>query len=226
MITDKVFVVGILILLTIVGLQAHHAGRLADTIKQQDAINKELRDSVTSYRNKHGEVVAQKAAVEADLRLLQTTYSEEFKWIRQHLGVQEKAVKGIFKAVTNTTFQGVGTIDTVVVDASGGITRVGISDSSPWHKFRADISLSPYSVTYDFASWDSVTLVPYYKGKDLYVKGISANPHSKITGLQGILVSKAQKKKPWGIGPSIQIGYDNGVRITPGISIQYSLIRF
>lgn len=216
----------VITLLVVLGISLASNSNRGDTIKQLSSINKELNDSVTLLTNKYGEVVAKKSAAEADLKLLKEVYGEKFEAIEKHLNINAKQVRGIFSAVTKTIYQDVGTIDTIVVDDTNGITNIGIGDHSPWHDFRAEIQLKPYRVDYYFESRDSITLVPYRVGRDLYVKGLSANPNARITGLQGILVATDPKRKPWGIGPSIQIGYDTQIRITPGISVQYSLIRF
>lgn len=220
-------IAAVLVLLVLVGFMANKLGKTNRTVDQLKAINKEQQDTVVTYKNKYGELVAQKSAVDADLKLLRTTYTDDFSWIKQHLGVQEKAVKGIFKVVTSSSYTGGGILDTLLVEQD--IITLGFQEHSPWHDLTANIVLKPFSgpkLNYTFETRDSVTLVPYKQGKDIFVKGINANPYSKIAGLQGILVSKAPRRRPWGIGPSIQIGYDSQIRITPGISIQYSLIRF
>lgn len=220
-------IITLIVTLVVMGTAITAARLNLHTINRLTSVNKELIDSLHTYKNKYGEEVVKRAAAEANTKLLVDTYSDKFDWIKQHMGVQEKNVKGIFSVVTNGSYSGGGILDTLLVEHD--ILSLGYQEHDPWMDFTAEIKLEPSKgpqLRWDLETRDSVTLVPYKEGKNTYVKGISANPHSKIKGLQGILVATDPKNKRWGIGPSIQIGYDTQVRITPGISVQYSLIRF
>src|SRR5690606_13101437 len=134
-------------------------------------------------------------------------------------------VRGIYKAVTTTSGSGEGGVTTIYVPVPTGDTVQALSvyDSTKWFTISGVVSKDKFK--YEYTVYDNITLVPYRDGRKLLVRGTSSNPNTRITGLTGILVAE-DKPKPWGIGPSIQLGYDTEFRITPGISLQYSLIRF
>lgn len=188
------------------------------------SINRELQDSIRIYKNKNNQLVSEKAAVEAELGLLKDTYADEFRQIKEQLRIQQKDVRGIFKAITESTGSGTGSVDTVYVPGDGP-TSLKVNDTTQW--FSISGVVTPTSFNYTYTVWDDITLVPFYKGKDLYVRGTSKNPNTRITGLQGILVAKKERPKFWGIGPSVQFGYyGDKWAVVPGVSIQYNLLRF
>lgn len=203
-----------------------YRGRREDN-QNYKSIVEEQQSQITYHKNKAGEEYAKKVAAEGDIKTLKSAYGKEIREIKNALGIQSKAIKAIVRVSTLTTGSGNGKIDTVYVrDEKTGntITSIDISDTTDWFSINGRVDFSGFRYTYQ--TRDSITLVPYKDGKKTYVKGISANPNTKITGLQGILVHEEKRNKRFGIGPSIQVGYDEGIRITPGVSVQWSVIRF
>jgi len=232
-ISTSFLVGGLVAALTAAGICYHQAIKFQRNAEQIISVLAEQTAETTAWYNKYNQAVAQKAAAEANLALLKETYADDFKWIKQHMGVQAKDVKGIFKAVTETKGSGTATedwelepLDSTEVEEFDSLRWIPVSDSTEWFQLGGWFFLPTREFFYQYRSFDEITLVPYREGRNLMVRGHSKNPNVSIKGLQGILVATDPKKKPWGIGPSIQIGYDTQVRITPGISIQYSLIRF
>jgi len=215
----------VLFLLVIVGMLFSANSKLKNRNSNYSEVVAEKDALITHYVNKAGEEVAKRQGVETNLSILKEAYSTDIKAIKNQLGVNTKDIKGIYKAVTTTSGKGEGSVDTVTIIREGvPVKALSVSDSTKWFSIHG--IAFPNKFVYNYHVRDSITLVPYKVGKNLYVKGTSANPNTHITGLQGILVSEDPGRKPWGIGPSIQIGYDTQIRITPGLSVQYSLIRF
>lgn len=200
--------------------------KLQSELKAQTALLKEAQAETTSYKNKYGQEVAKKLAAETTIKALQQSYGDELKVIKDQLGINTKDIKGILKATTETTGKGNGKIDTLYLDKDSSKYAIGVKDSTQY--FRINGVVSDLGFDYTYTTYDSITLVPYREGKQLFVKGISSNPNTKITGLQGILVHTEPRIKRFGIGPFIGATLSEDLKPKPvvGIGVQYNFIRF
>ncbi len=196
----------------------------------QASIIEEQQSQITYHKNGRDQEYAKRVAAEGDLKTLKTAYGEEIKEIRKSLDINSRAIKAITRVSTVSTGSGIGTIDTIYIkdEKNLGLGKqpysIAVSDTTRWFDINGVISNAGFRYLYQ--ARDSITLVPYKDGKRTYVKGISSNPNTKLSGLQAVLISTEPRTKRFGIGPSVQVNYTDKINFTFGISIQWNVIRF
>lgn len=186
-----------------------------------------LTDSIHYYKAKDGNLVAMKTAF--------TAQAEELKLLNKDLYDKIKALDVKPKTITNTVYLKGDTEflpqDTAYVIKHDTISRGVYKEfnfNNDWRVLEGNVKYKNdtmgVNITKDIVKFDYTVAMD--KNNKIYIK--STNPYVKYEEISGFQVPK-QKKKKWGIGPQIGVGYDpvhNKISPTIGIGIQWSPIQF
>ena len=198
-------------------------------LQQVNQVIQTQTDSLSVYKAKYGTEHAQRLAVEGSYTVLKNYYNDLLDSISRRTVAKQKNIKAVATAGVEAIGEIALKVDTVYTRDTLKIYNFTYSDR--WINLSGNIG-NQNNLTYK--TYDSIVLTTYAKPsgflglgkKHTYVDGYSLNPHSRITGLQSLLLTSERDKK-FGIGIQAGCGY-NGGQWAPfiGIGIQYSLIRF
>lgn len=206
---------------------------LSTSIKQCSAIKREyidnieiLNDTIEYYKAKTGDLVATKLAYESDIKTLKILNEDLYKQI-DNLKIKNK-VKDVVYVNTDIVHELHDTTyivnhDTIYkgfyhvfdfTDRYRELTgNIRYSNDSLNMNIDKDIVHADYTIAVD-------------KNNKIYVT--SDNPYIHYNEIQGYTIPK-KKQKHWGIGPTINYGYDiknNSQSISIGIGINYNLLSW
>ena len=190
-----------------------------------------VSESITEYRNKIGELYAERAINIADINQLKAGNAELYSEI-QNLKDHPVVITNV---VTETVIDPITIHDTVSVD-SEGIYSFPISYSDSWCRIKGkslfDLHTMIGEVTMDTIAFvDSlwVDLIEH-KGQLSFIAR-SSNPYVRINNLNGAVLSPEQSRafakrfeRKWvlsvGIGGTLT-WYDNRFLIVPGVQLTF-----
>lgn len=198
-------------------------------LKATNSVLQEKQSKINYYTDRYGTEHARRLAVEGSYTILKNYYSDLLDSVSKRTKAKESNIKAVATAGVKSTNEIALNVDTVYIADS--TTNYDFSYSDRWITLSGRVGAEN---TINYITRDSVVLTTFVKPsglfglgkKNIYVDGYSLNPHSRITGLQNVLLTRAKSKR-WGIG--IQAGYGwNGSQWAPyfGVGIQYSIVRF
>jgi hypothetical protein len=190
---------------------------------------REIRDDSISYwKDAYGREHAQKEVAQSNFETLNTVYKPLMDSVLKSLNIQGKQLDNLSVAGVSSGNHVPLKVDTIYKDSS---TQYHFSYKDPWISLSGQIGKLS---SLDYSTFDSLIITSYQKktgflglGKRVsYIDAYSINPHSHITGLQGIQVA-TEKPKRFGLGPYVGYGW-NGQQWAPniGIGINYSILKF
>lgn len=240
--TIKKWLPYIAIIILIIFLVRSCNGRKADNKEARNFLNA-LNDTVSHYKNKHGEDVA-------TISVLQLQSAKDFlKVSSKDVEIQElqQVVKDYksklkkpgssatnFTATTKVTNTGKTTVtprDTVKV---GEITYVypQYSDSllNEWIEYRASMNKDSAKLDLKVNNKYSVIIGEeggLFKKKRAFVDVVNYNPYSTVEKIRTFQVSQPRPKR-FGLGMSVGVAINPNLKFTPylGIGLQYNFIKF
>lgn len=196
---------------------------------EYDNINITTSDSLTVYKNKIGELYAERATYITDIKTLKKTNSELAQEVKN---LKDNPVI-VTKIKTETKIKEIIVHDTVTVD-SNGVYSFPIKYNDQWCDISGRSSFSMENMIgtaqLDSISFNNnITLDLIEKNKQLAFIAKSDNPYCKINNIDGVVLSPENSKaiakrfeKKWvvvaGVGPSVTV-YDGKVRVFPGIQV-------
>lgn len=196
------------------------------------SLNKSIEaiyDSISYYKTKNNNLVAEKKLLEGDISLLKTTNKELYDKIQEMN--QKKADRVIYVESSIENPKDSTTWDLEHNDSLPNLIETKYFDfSNKWRTLQGYVTHTNnnlgLNITKDEVFFD-YTLV--MKDNEVFVT--SNNPYVKYNEITGIIIPKAitQKPKRWHIGPSVTVGYDIIHRkwaLTPGVSVTYSILSF
>lgn len=199
--------------------------------KSYDDMIAQTEDSITSYKNKVGDLYVKENTYIMDIKDLKKRNSElnnEVKSLKDHPVV-------VTKIKTDVTFKDKVIHDTVTVD-SGGRYTFNMNYNDQWCKIAGkstfDKKLMVGEAHFDSIVFpNNITVDLIDRKGDLSFIAKSDNPYCQINSLNGSILSpessKAFKKrfeKNWyvvyGVGPTISV-YDNKIIVVPGLQVTF-----
>lgn len=217
-------------------------GRLADK-KESKAFIAALEDTVSHYKNKHGQDVATisvlKASSTKDFLKLKSK-DVEIQELQQVVKDYKSKLKKPGSSVTNIT--GVTRVDTVTITKVtpkdtvivDGITYVypEYSDSliNAWIEYRASMNRDSAKLNLKITNKYSVIIGQeggLFKKKRAFVDVINYNPYSTVEKVRTFQVSQPKPKR-FGLGVSVGMAVNPDLKLTPylGVGVHYNLIKF
>lgn len=224
-ITKRDIINWILILLLILAL-AFSVDKCNDTKQEYKNNIKALNDTIRTYQDKNGDLVATTLGFESDLKTL--------KLLNENLYNQINTLKTKKSVVTATHIEGVidhESQDTVwIVDSSeviDGFEREfdfsdnwrSLSGNIYWHADSAGINIEKDQVRFDYT-------IAIDKSNNIYVK--SENPYVSYNQISGFKIP-TEKRKKLSLGPAVNFGYDpiqNKPSFSIGISLNYGIFQW
>jgi hypothetical protein len=196
---------------------------------QKDAILQERQAEIFYRRNKEGEIIASKLAVEASMKNIKEYYREETEKIVRDFDIKLKNTQSFLSAQIATSNKGHTTLrDTVYYPIGLDVPRVGRTFSIRERYMVFDGVIFDDGLDYSYTYYDTLSFVTHWKRdkffapKRLYVDGKSENPNSSIEGIRNISVNNFKRPR-FSIGPYVGYG-TTGINI--GVGLQYSVISF
>jgi cell division protein FtsL len=200
----------------------------------------ETVDTVAAYKNKVGELYAQKEAYMIDaktLKHLNDSLYKEYKNLKDHPTVIVK---------TETVFQ-VDSIyvkgDEVVKDTINNIYSANFKRNEKWYSISGqtifDLNANEFLTIFDSIKIPGTfTTDLVERDNNLYFVTKCNNPYIQINNIEGVVLTQEfsklldnRYKKPWslviGVGPSVTY-FDNKFRVYPSINLTfgYKIIDF
>ncbi|MFA6057303.1 MAG: DUF6549 family protein [Taibaiella sp.] len=185
-------------------------------------------DSISYWKDKFGREHAEKQMAVASYQEIKIVYGPLMDSVLSALKIQGKQLEQLTVIGMTSSNRVNLKVDTVYVDSAAQY-RFAYKDR--WIDINGMLGNNSYL---EYTSFDSLIISGYTKRrgflglgrKETYIDAYSINPHSKMSGLQGIQISKERPKR-FGIGPYVGYGYAGG-RWLPmvGVGLNYSLIKF
>jgi hypothetical protein len=190
---------------------------------------REIRDDSISYwRDKFGREHAQKEMAQAGLSVIQSVYGPIIDSVLTALNIQGKQLQQLTLVGLQNSNTVSLKVDTVFLDSS---QHYNFSYQDRWIDLDGRIGKDSYL---NYSTFDSLVITGYIKKygflglgrRETMVDVYSINPHSKISGLQGISIQKERAKR-FGLGPYAGFGW-NGRQwsISGGIALTYDILKF
>lgn len=196
-----------------------------------DDVTISMNDSITTYKNKAGELYIKNKAYVMDIDDLKKHNTELYNEVKN---LKDNPIV-VTKVVTKTEFKDKIITDTVRIDPSGNYTF-----NLQYHDKWCDLSgRSSFDITsmigiarFDSISFPNNIIVDVIENNDqLSFIAKSDNPYCQINSLKGSILSpesssvlQKRLEKKWyivyGIGPTVGV-YDNKIIITPGIQVTF-----
>ena len=190
-----------------------------------------VSDSVTEYKNKIGELYAERAINVADINQLKAGNAELYSEVQN---LKDHPIV-VTKVVTETVIEPITVHDTVSIEPDGRYS-FPISYTDQWCKIRGkslfDLQTMSGEVTMDTISfYDSLWVDLIDRNGNLSFIARSSNPYVKINNLNGAMLSPEKSKaiskrleKKWvlsvGVGGTIT-WFDDKFRIVPGVQLTF-----
>ena len=183
---------------------------------------------VKLWKNQAGLSRARAGVAEADRKILEEVYAEQFRAMRKELDVKNKQLQSATFIKTNTSGEiKTPTKDSLIYLDTTKVKAKVFEFRDRWATINGYFLRDSLSLRYSFV--DSLTIATSWRRKHLFanrelqIDAISSNPHSSITGLSSLTV-RDPKKSRIGIGPFVGIGI-NGKPVI-GLGVQYSFFKF
>lgn len=186
-----------------------------------------LNDTIRTYQDKNGNLVATKLGFESDMKTL--------KLLNEDLYNQIKTLKTKKSPVTATYIQGVienpkqdtiWKVDSFEVASKGFDKRFDFNNKWRslegnifYHNDSAGINITRDQVVFDYT-------IAMDKSNNIYVR--SANPYVKYNQISGFKIP-TPKRKRWSLGPAVGFGYNpiqNKASLSVGISLNYGILQW
>lgn len=183
-----------------------------------------LTDTVKYYQGKLGNEVASKTMIEANYSSLQNINDSLYRLVESMKIKNPTTVIGGKVVVENVTH------DTIWVPTKTEIDTKNIAYnfnfSNKYRELEGTVKYMNDTLSLDFDK--DKTMFDYVLAiKDGSVYMTSDNPYVKFSNITGLKVPESTKKKRFGIGPGVFVGYGKGgFTYGLGLSIQYNLIQF
>lgn len=190
---------------------------------------REIRDdSINYWKDVAGREHAQKIMAVAEMNVIKEVYGPFMDSVLHALG----NINGQLNQVTVMGVASTGRVqlrvDTIYIDST---QAMNFNYKDRWIDITGTIGRESYL---QYSTFDSLIVSSFTKRrgflglgrKDTYIDAYSLNPHSKISGLQGIQIAKERPRR-FGVGPYVGFGYAGG-RWWPmmGFGLNYSLLKF
>lgn len=206
--------------------------RTCSSYKKQNQINiTALTDTIHTFNNKMGELVAYKTVMLADMKQLKEANRQLYDKI-QNMNISGE----VQQAIDFSGEADFGSKDTTWVIQEKEIQVVNNVESlnikkefdfsDQWHVLKGDVSLQNRSLSLNVDSnkvfFDYTTAVN--DKNQVYIT--SKNPYVKYNSITGFTLPKQQKQKKIGIGPMIGYGLDvQHGKAAPfiGVGVSYNL---
>jgi hypothetical protein len=188
-------------------------------------------DSMTTYKNKAGELYIQNQTYITDIKHLKQQNTELYNEVKN---LKDNPIV-VTKVVTKTEFKDKIITDTVRIDPSGNYT-FNMQYHDQWCDLSGrssfDINSMIGTAKFDSISFpNNITIDLIEKNKQLSFIAKSDNPYCQINSLKGSILSpenssvlKKRFEKKWyivyGIGPTVSV-YDNKIIIVPGLQVTF-----
>ena len=224
--TYKTHIIYILIIVLLCVLLSFSIQKCSNANNEYKNNIEALNDTIKYYQDKNGNLVATKLAFESDVKTLKLLNEDLYKEI------EDLKLK---KSVSSIVYIE-GKVENPKQDTSYIVKYDTISKGfNKYFDFNNEYRVLEGNVKYEndslgiFINKDIINFnysVGIDKYNNIYVK--STNPYVKYNEISGFRVSQP-KKTHWGIGPSINFGYDpiqNKPSFNIGVSLNYSLIKF
>lgn len=196
---------------------------------EYDNINIITNDSITTYKNKIGELYAERSTYITDIKTLKKTNSELAQEVKN---LKDNPIV-VTKIKTETKIEKILVHDTLSVD-SNGVYSFPVKYNDQWCNISGKSSFSTETMIgtaeLDSISFDNnITVDLIEKDKQLAFIAKSDNPYCKINNIDGTVLSPEKSKaiskrfeKKWvvvaGIGPTVTV-YESKVKVFPGIQV-------
>lgn len=184
-----------------------------------------LTDSVTFYKSKSGDLVAEKTLLLGDLntlKLANKALADEIEDMKLHNPQQVVYIETeVINEVHDTTW---------IVQPNDSLIMKDFDFSNKWRILSGNIKLQNENLSLNIDN-DKV-LVNYtlaIEDNKVYVK--SDNPYVTYGNIQGLTLPKQRKNFSIGVGPTVSYGYDLqhknfGPFVGVSIGLYYNLIQF
>lgn len=184
-----------------------------------------LTDSVTFYKSKSGDLVAEKTLLLGDintLRLANQALADEIEDMKLHKPQQIVYIETeVIHEVHDTTW---------MVEPNDSLIQKEFDFSNKWRILSGNIKLQENNLSLSIDN-DKV-LINYtlaIEDNKVYVK--SDNPYVTYGNIQGLTLPKTKKNFSIGVGPTVSYGYDFqhknfGPFVGVSIGLYYNLIQF
>lgn len=213
------------ILLIIAVLLAYFFYQKIEKVQRQQSILSE--DSIRYWRNKAGDAVAERNAVEANAKELKQFYAKEAETIRKDFDTKLGDLRRYLSAEIQTAGEGVVTTkDTIYVSDTVRIEGKTFSIREPYFYF--DGLLSGGQLQYQYSVRDSLTFVskvrtPLFGKREVTVMAKSANEKTTFLNLREINIPVSRKRFGLGVG----LGYAPfDSKVFPVVYVGYNIIEF
>lgn len=192
--------------------------------------NAAQQSEISYHTSRSGKLIAERQAAELRVKEFKETYPKMAEDITRDFDIKIKNLK----AYMQSEFQAVGKGDADITNNyytdSTGVRRSywELKASDGYLDFSSTVLDSlhaPYKYTYsDTIKYAFSVKKKWLFGKQsLYGSGMLGNPNAKITNTQSVLINDFKDKR-FGVGP--YVGYGLNGKVSFGLSVQYSLIKF
>ena len=196
-------------------------------------------DTLVTYKNKIGELYAEKKSYITDINNLKSVNNELYNEVKNLKDNPLVVTKTVFK----TQIDSVYAVTDSIKFTGDSIIKSNFSYNDEWTHLAGyteiDLSKTLSSTFFNTISFSSdLTLDFIEQKKNLCIIAKSSNPYLQINNLEGYIISPEQSKllkkrfhKPWGVmvgvGPSTTI-VDNKIKVYPSLqlTVGYKFISF
>lgn len=225
----------ILIIAALAFLTFHFYERLQSQRRNNDitkAILREKTDSISYWKNKHGQVVSEKAAAEIRTKDFEEHYQQDVKRLKEELNISTKELKAYVKA----QFAAQGTGSTTIVhnhytDSTGAQVVKPVFNIDDGY-LALDAAINGNQVDYNYTYNDDFiyafhTKKDWFFGKEkLYGSGRLSNPNARITNATNVLINNYRDKR-WVISAGVSyLPFLPESPVQLSVTFGYALIKF
>lgn len=225
----------LLIIAGLLFLSLHFYERLQSQRRNNDitkSILREKTDSVAYWKNKHGQVVSEKAAAEIRAKDFEEHYQEDVKHLKEELNISTKELKAYVKA--QLAAQGTGSTTIVhnhYIDSTGAqVVKTGFNIDDGY--LALDAAINGDQVDYNYTYNDDFiyafhTKKDWFFGKEkLYGSGQLSNPNARITNATNVLINDYRDKR-WVVSAGVSyLPFLPESPVQLSVTFGYALIKF